>query len=210
MAELQLTAKHRTVTGRKVRQLRNQGLIPAIVYGKKVSAVTLQVDERSLERILHSGGMSRLIEVAVEDTQTHNALIRSVRRHPVTHKLEHVDFYAVDMTEKQHINVPIEAVGRASGLSAGLIMLQVMDHILIEALPSDIPSKITVDISLLALERPINVADLPVLPGVKYLADEGAHLFMLSMTREEVEAAPAEAAASEPEVVASKGKKEDE
>lgn len=208
MAELKVAAKPRMLAGRKVRQLRNQGLIPVVLYGKKVNAASLQVEERSLERVLHNGGMSQLVEVAMDGSGTLNALIRSVQRHPVTHRLTHVDFYAVDMTEKQEVNVPIEAMGRASGMAGGLILLQVMDHILVEALPADIPAKITVDITPLTFERPITVADLPVLPGVQYLAALEEEVYTLQATREEVEPAATEVVA-EPEVVA-KGKKDED
>jgi large subunit ribosomal protein L25 len=209
MAELQVTAQPRTLTGRKVRQLRNQGIVPVVVYGKRVTAESLQVEERSLERVLHSGGMSQLVQVDVEGARTHNALIRSIQRHPVTHRLSHVDFYAVDMTEKQHVNVSIESTGRASGMAAGLIILQTLDHIEVEALPADIPAKITVDITPLTFERPITVADLPVIEGVRYLAEPEEQVFVMQATREEVEPEPTEVAGAEPEVVA-KGKKEEE
>jgi large subunit ribosomal protein L25 len=201
MADLQLTAQHRTVTGRKVKQLRAQGLIPIVLYGKTISSEVLQIDERNLERVLHSGGMSRLIELAVDGAGTHNALIREVSRHPVSHKLQHVDFYAVDMSEKQHVSVPVEATGRPSGLAAGLILLQVLDQIAIEALPADIPAKIVVDITPLTLERSITVADLPAIPGISYLDETDTDVFVLNITREEVEEEPVETEEAEPEVV---------
>lgn len=209
MADLQLAAQPRTVTGRKVKQLRNQGIIPVVIYGKTTAATPLQVDERSLERFLHSGGMSRLVSLAVDGAQTHNALIRSVQRHPVSHHLEHVDFYAVNMSEKQHVSVPLESTGKASGLAAGVIVLQLVDHIEIEALPADIPAKVVVDISPLTLERPITVADLPEIQGVSYLTDTDETLFSLSVTREEVEEEPAPVEV-EPEVVSAKGRREEE
>jgi large subunit ribosomal protein L25 len=210
MGDLQLSAQHRTMTGRKVKQLRNKGLIPVVVYGKTVSPEPLQIEERNLERVLHSGGMSRLIELAVEGATTHNALIREVSRHPVSHKLQHVDFYAVNMSEKQHVSVPIESTGRAGGLAAGLILLQVLDHITIEALPADIPANIAVDITPLTLDRPITVADLPTLPGITYIEEPDTEVFILNMTREEVEPEPAEPTGAEPEVVGRGQRDEDE
>jgi large subunit ribosomal protein L25 len=208
MADLQLAAQPRTISGRKVKQLRNQGLIPAVIYGKRVKPETLQIDERSLERVLHSGGTTRLIEVSTNGGRPLNALIREVQRHPVSHRLTHVDFYAVDMSEKQHISVPVEGVGRASGLSAGVIVLQVMDHITVEALPADIPAKIEVDITPLTLERPITVADLPTIAGVTYQAEAEENVFTLQTTREEVEEETETVA--EPEMVGGKGKRDDE
>lgn len=209
MSQLQVTAQPRTLTGRKVRQLRRQGTVPAVLYGKKVAAAHLAVEERSLERVLHSGGLSRIIEVNVEGSGLHNALVRGVHRHPVNHRLLHVDFYAIDMTEKQRVNVPVVSTGKPSVLVAGLLVLQDMDSMLIEAMPADIPLNITVDLTNLNLETPIRVADLAPLAGVRYLADEEEHVFTMVVTREEVEPEATEGAA-EPEVVAGKGKKDEE
>ncbi len=210
MADLQLTAQPRSMTGRKVRQLRREGVIPVVVYGKSVDAQPLQVDERSLERVLHHGGMSQLVEVSVNGAQHINALIRSVQRHPVTHRLEHVDLYAVNMREKQHVSVPLEAHGKASGLVTGFIMLQMMDHITIEALPSDIPARIEVDVTPLTQDRPITVADLPNVNGVSYLAEADEVIFSLNATRVQVEEEVEEEAAAEPEVVGGRGKRDED
>lgn len=210
MSQLQVAAQPRVVTGRKVRQLRNQGSVPAVIYGKKISTAHLLLDERNLERVLHSGGMSRIIEVNVEGAGLHNALVRGVHRHPVSHRLLHVDFYAIDMTEKQRVNVPIVSTGKPTTLAGGLLVLQDMDSMLIEAMPADIPLNITVDVTNLSLEHPIRVADLPAVNGVRYLAEEDEHVFTMVVTREETEAEATESAGAEPEVVSAKGKKEEE
>ncbi len=210
MADLQLAAKPRSVTGRKVRQLRAAGLIPAVIYGKTTPAETLQVEERSIERLLSSGGSSRLVELAVEGSKKHNALVRSVVRHPVTHRLTHVDFYAVNMAEKQQVNISLQASGHPESLVGGLILLQVADQVLVEALPADLPAEVVVDISPLTLERPITVADLPKLPGVEYLAELDTQLFTLSVTRAEVESEEPVETEAEPEVVSARREDEEE
>lgn len=209
MADLALTAHRRMATGRKVKQLRAQGLVPAIVYGKTTPAENLQIDVRSLERVLHSGGMSLLLELNVEGGSTHNALVRSVQRHPVTHQIQHADFYAVDMTEKQHVSIPIELVGKVSDLGAGMIVLQVLDQASVEALPADIPAKVELDISPLTLDRALLVADLPELPGVAYLDDADEHVVTLTLTRAEVEP-EVEGVAEEPEVLSEARHEEEE
>jgi large subunit ribosomal protein L25 len=209
MADLQLAAQPRSVTGRKVRQLRNEGLIPAVIYGKTTAPQALQVVERSVERVLSGGGNTRLIELAVEGSKKHNALIRSVERHPVTHRLTHIDFYAVNMAEKQQVNIPLQSSGHPEALVGGLMLLQVVDQVLVEALPADLPAEIVVDITSLTLEQPITVADLPKIPGVEYITEPDTPLFTLSVTRAEVESeAPAETDA-EPEVVSSRQEDEE-
>ncbi len=212
MSELKLEAQPRTVTGRKVRQLRTQGLVPVVVYGNNQEPVNLQVNARSLELLMHHGGFSQLVRVNVEGGGTHNVLVREVQRHPVNHAYLHVDLYAVNMNEKQHATVPIISTGKPAAMVAGLMILQAQDTVNIEALPADIPASIEVDITALELERPITVADLPQIPSVTYLNEEHEALFTLMAPRvaeveEEVEEVEEGA---EPEVVGRHDEDEDE
>ena len=202
MSDLKIEATHRTLTGRKVSQLRRQGLVPVVVYGNVSAPESLQVESRALERALHAGGSTRVVEVAVKDGSVHNVLVKNVQREPVGHALLHADFYAVNMREKQRVSVPIVGTGKPAGSAAGVMVLQVHETIHIEALPADIPAEIEVDIAPLTLDRSITVADLPSLKGIIYLDHEEEILFNLQETRAEIaeEAAEAETAA-EPEVV---------
>lgn len=209
MSDLKLDAQPRTVTGRKVRQLRNRGLVPVVVYGKQQQPMNLQVQARSLERVLHHGGTSQLVQVQVEGGESLNILIRDVQRHPVNHQYLHADFYAVNMAEKQQVEVPVVAVGRPESLVTGLMMLQALDSVEVEALPADIPASIEVDVTGLTPEEPITVADLPRLPGVEYLNDPEEVVFTMIATRVEEEEEAEEEEAAEPEVVA-RGKQEEE
>lgn len=209
MSELKLEANRRELTGRKVGQLRRQGLVPVVVYGNIKQPVNLQVDIKLLERVLHSGGDTRLVEVTVSEGGKHNVLVKNVQREPVGHRLLHADFYAVNMAEKQHVSVPLVAAGKPLGMVAGLMVLKLHEAIRIEALPADIPGEIEIDITPLTLERPITIADLPQVRGVSYLDDAEEVLFNLQHTREEAAEEAAEEVAAEPEVV-KKGKQTDE
>ncbi len=211
MASLQLNAQPRTLTGRKVRQLRREGLVPAVVYGNKVAATNLQMDARTLVRVLQEGGSTQLMQVSVEGGAMHNVLLKELHLHPVTHEPLHADFYAVNMAEKQHVRVPVVSVGEPESLASGTMVLQNIDHVDVEALPADIPAHIEVDISVLALERPITVADLPAVAGVTYMMPAEEAVFSMLTTREEVEEEVVEEGEemAEPEVVA-KGKAADE
>lgn len=210
MSDLILEATPRQLTGRKVSQLRRQGLVPVVVYGNIKEPVSLQVEARSLERTLHAGGSTRLVEVIVAGGGKHNVLVKNVQREPVSHHLMHADFYAVNMKEKQRVAVPLVPTGKPVGMMAGIMLLQVHELIHIEALPADIPGEIAVDVSPLTLERPITVADLPTIKGVSYVDHGDELLFNLQHTKEELaEEAAAEGEAAEPEVV-KKGKQTEE
>lgn len=208
MDELKLVADRRELTGRKVGQLRRQGLVPVVVYGNVKQPVNLQVDIKMLERMLHAGGDTRVVEVTVSDGGKHNVLVKNVQREPVGHRLLHADFYAVNMSEKQRVSVPLVTTGKPAGMVTGMMVLKLHEAIHIEALPADIPGEIEVDISPMTTERPITIADLPKVKGVSYVDDPEEVLFNLQLTREEV-AEEAAASEVEPEVV-KKGKQTDE
>jgi large subunit ribosomal protein L25 len=209
MAELKLDAQPRSLTGRKVRQLRTQGLVPVVVYGNNQEPVNLQVNARNLETTLHRGGFSQLVRVNVEGGGVHNVLVRDIQRHPVSHAFLHVDLYAVNMSEKQRTSVPVVSTGRPTALVTGYMVLQEKDVVDVEALPSDIPASIEVDVTGLDLDQPITVANLPKLPGVTYLGEDHEIVFLLMAPRVEEIEEPATEAEAEPEVVA-RGKQEDE
>ena len=187
MSTLQLEAQPRTLSGRKVRQLRRQGLIPVVVYGAIDKAVSLQVPERTFERAIRDGGASQLIQITVADGTSHNVLLRDVQRHPVRRTLIHADFYAIDMSEKQHVSVSVVSVNEPTVLSSSVMVLQTMDSVDIEALANAIPASIEVDITGLTIDSPITIADLPIIDGVEYVADADAVIFTMQASRVAVE-----------------------
>ena len=183
MSTLQLAAQPREITGRKVKDLRAAGSVPVVVYGKSQEPLNLQVDARELLIALRDGGTSQLVQLTVEGGGNHNVLIREVQRDPVRRFLLHADFYAVNMLEKQQVSVTIVPVGETEAVVTGLMVLQAMDQVEVEALPSNIPAVIEVDISELTMENSITVADLPVIEGVDYLDEENEAVFTLITTR---------------------------
>lgn len=214
MAELKLAAQPRTLVGRKVRQLRTQGLLPVVVYGKKQQeAASLQVETRSFERVLHAAGFSQLVTIDVDGGSTHNVLIRDVQLHPVTHTPIHVDFYAVDMTEKQQVAIPVHSIGKVIAMEAGMMVYQALDQVTVEALPANIPSHIEVDITNLTTDVPVTVANLPQIEGVAYVNEPDVSIFTLMITRgaaqSEDEAEAAEDMGAEPELV-SRGREDED
>lgn len=209
MSELKLNAQPRTLTGRKVGQLRTQGLVPVTVYGNIKEPVNLQVTARNLETVLSHGGFSQMVKVNVDGGGTHNVLVREIQRHPINNSFVHVDLYAVNLREKQHTSVPVVSIGKPANLVTGMVVLQEKDTVDIEALPSDIPASIEVDVTGLELDSPITIGNLPKLTGVTYLGEESDIIFTLLEPRVEVIEETTEEETAEPEVVA-RGKAEGE
>lgn len=215
MSILTLNASARSVTGRKVKRLRPQGIIPVIIYGRERASQNAQVDVIEFESVLKEGGNSQLVKVDLEGVE-HNILVREVQRHPVLHNLLHADFYAISMSDTQQLSVPVIIVGDTS-MGSELVMVQAMDSVEIEALPVDIPAQIEVDVSRLeSQESPsITVADLPSIPGVTYISDPDEAICSLILSRAAVSEEDEEAEEelvdidAEPEVIG-RGREEEE
>lgn len=155
-----LSATLRTVTGRKVKHLRTQGQIPATIYGHKLTPISIQFDSKQLNQIFDTVGESALVDINIDD-QSYPVIFKNPQYHPISSDLIHLDCYKVNLKEKITTTVPVELIGEAPAVKNGNTLMHILDEIEIEALPSDLPEKIEVDISLLAeVDNKITVAEL--------------------------------------------------
>jgi large subunit ribosomal protein L25 len=168
MEPVELRAQPRELTGKRVRHLRRQGLVPAVVYGRHSAPTPVLVEAKALRKALAQAGTNRLITLHLDGTST-MILTREVQRHPLTHNILHVDFFAVVMTEKITAEVPITLVGESPVVRRGDgILFQGTDTVAVEALPADIPPTIEVDLSgLEAIDQAIHVGDLRLPPAIE-------------------------------------------
>ncbi len=175
MKQVSLSAIKRTKTGKETaKKLRKQGLIPAIIYGADTDPIPIAIKFNEFERIMHRyKGEMLLFNLEIKNGETFNkqALLKEYQIHPVTDKVIHVDFLAIHEGTPISIDVPLEFVGRPVGIPKGGILEIHMHELTIECLPSQIPDKITVDISPLDLGDVLHVKDIQVPEGVKVLDD---------------------------------------
>jgi large subunit ribosomal protein L25 len=166
---MELKVEKREVLGKKVEFLRKQGLLPAELYGHGVANLHLSVNSKEFEKVYKEAGENTVINVSV-DGVTKPVLIYDVQLHPVKGNVEAVDLYEVKMDEEIGASVPLEFTGESAPVKEGLgVFVEAMDEIEVEALPADIPQKITVDISFLkAVGDSIYVKDLPVTSKYKF------------------------------------------
>ncbi len=170
--ELNVAVRHKT--GKEIaRKLRNQGLIPAIIYGPGSEPVPLAVKANELKRILYRyRGEQILFNLTLEDngsTTQKMALVKELQYHPVTDEILHVDFYEISMEREVEVEVPIELVGKAKGVEAGGHLQQLLHTMTVACLPGAIPDKIQVDVSGLEIGDVLHVRDLTPPEGVRYL-----------------------------------------
>ncbi len=158
---LSLKAEKRSVVGRKVAKLRKTGLLPANIYGKKVTSEAISLDLKEFSKVYKDAGETGLIEVAVAG-QKRPVLVHHVQLHPVTDEMLHVDFLQVDLKEKVTANVPLEVAGESPAEKQGLgTVVQYVNEIEVKSLPGDIPDKFEIDATTLKeVDQAILVGDL--------------------------------------------------
>lgn len=211
MATANLNAKSRLTTGKGVaRKLRAAGEVPAVIYGHARQPQSLSLNAHELTLLLEKVPYrSTVIELDIEGG-TARTLIREIQRHPFKKQIVHVDFQELVAGEKVSVEVPIHFVGTPDGVRhGGGVLDQILHELEISVDPSNIPSRIEVDVTALTIGHSIHAGEIPLPEGVELLTDGGATLCVCAAPK--VEAAPAateEAAAAEPELIR-KAKDED-
>ena len=148
--KLELTASPREITGARVRHLRSDGIIPAVLYGKGQEAVNLQLPMKDFERAYREAGESTLIYLQV-GKDAYPTIIKDVGRDAVSGTPIHADFYKVSLTEKIKAMVPVVFVGESPAVKdLKAIFVRNVNELEVEALPQNLPHEISVDISSMA------------------------------------------------------------
>ncbi len=189
---MELSAKKREKLGKAVKALREEGLIPAELYGRGLQNMHLVISAKEFNKTFKEAGESTVVTVNIEGDKR-PALIYDISRDPVQDTVEHVDLYQVRMDEKIKTHVPLEFVGVAPAVKEkGGILTKAMHEIEVEALPGDLPHDIKVDISTLDdINKSIYVKDIAPIKGVELLADpETVIASITEKVAEEVAVAP--------------------
>lgn len=210
---ISITAEPRQVIGKKVKQLRREGLIPAVIYGQE-ETVHIQLENLKLRRVLRQAGSTNLVDIAV-GKKNHTVLVREVQSHVTRGDLIHIDFQEVDLKTTITAEADLVAVGQslpaADGLGVATLALRTVE---IESLPDDLVSEIEVDFS--KIETPddvIYVRDLTTPVGVTILTDPEttvARFEYAQLVEEEEEEEELFVPAADSVEVVGKGKEEEE
>jgi len=196
MKEIEIKGSIREKVGKKTaKQLREQELIPCVMYGKGKN-VHFYTHKNSFKEIVYTPN-AYLVDVDL-DGQKHKAVLRDVQFHPVSDKILHVDFYETDENSEVWMKVPVRTEGAAVGVLNGGHLVQKMRKLRVKAIPGNLPDEIVVDITPLEIGDSIKVKDLPY-PAVNFLDPDNAVVVLVKSARgatlpEEIEALEAEAA----------------
>ncbi len=156
----QIKADVRTVLGRKVKHLRKEGLLPATVYGHGFEPLSIQFKTGELEKLFDEVGESGLTEVLIGEEKL-PILFRNPQYSAVVGDMIHIDCYKVNLKEKITATVPLEFIGESQAVKDGNVLVEITSEVEVEALPTDLPKEIEIDISVLnAVDDMITVGDI--------------------------------------------------
>lgn len=197
---LSLSAKIRNKEEKKNSQLREQGLIPAVLYGPEIKSQPLSVKVKDFEKIFQEAGESTMVKIEVKDGAEAMALIREVVIHPISEEVVHIDFYQPNLKEEVEATVVLVFEGEppAVKILAGNLVKS-FDEIEVKALPLELPHEIKVDLTKLkTFQDNVLIKDLELPSGVKVLREpEEVVATVVPPEEEKIEEAPAEEATEE-------------
>ncbi|HYR51457.1 MAG TPA: 50S ribosomal protein L25 [Candidatus Dormibacteraeota bacterium] len=210
MAIVSLEAAARADAGKGVaRRLRAGGRVPGVYYGRGEDSIPLTVALKDLMSVLESTDGSNVIvdlKLGGQAAKDRKALIREIQRHPVAGTILHLDLQHISLTERITVEVPIVLIGVPTGVKdGGGILEHLLREVEVECLPTDIPSKLEVDVSALQIGDSLHVSDLKAERAtILTEADRAIAAVVPPTILEEVKPAEGEAAVAEPEVIGAK------
>jgi large subunit ribosomal protein L25 len=217
MEKVVLNATKRDVVGKQVKALRREGKLPAVIYGRHTEPISINLDAHSASLALGKLTSSSLVTINL-DGKEYPTLVREKQRDYIKNRLLHVDFLAVSLDEKIRTYVVVNFIGVSSAVKDyNAVLVKNLEQLEVECLPTDLPERIDVDISV--LNRPgegIRVRDVKISDNIRILNDEDTMVAVATFAKVEEEGAAvpgaegAVPAAEEPEISVERGKKEEE
>jgi large subunit ribosomal protein L25 len=199
MPEFVVSAQGRTETGKNInRRLRAQGLIPGVVYGADKPAISVAVSPKEIGAILRSAsGENTLFDLELEGSRR-KVILKQFQLEPLKGQLLHADFFEVALDKRMKVKVHVELQGTPVGVkNQGGLLDFICRELECECLPTDIPERITLDVSALELGQHLRVGEIPTPDKVTILTDPEVVVAHCVVKRAEEAAAAAEAAAVE-------------
>lgn len=191
MENLTLEATKRTILGKKVKNLRKKGQIPAVLYGNGIKNESLTIDLPTFNQIFKKAGISTLVSLKIDNQKAFKVLLHEPQRDPANHIITHADLYKVKMSEKIKTEIPLEFVGESPAvteLEGNLIISK--DNVEVECLPDALVPHIEVDLSTIkTFDDMIHVSDIQAPEKMEILNDPEEVVVTVSAPRSEEELA---------------------
>lgn len=194
-----LKATRREVLGKKVSHLRKVGQIPAVVFGHGMDSIPVAIDAHEFDHIRRTVHSNTILELQLPGQEKHRVLVHGVQLDPRSHKLLHVDLFAIRSGEEVTVEIPLVSTGESFAVEKlGGTLLHNVTHIRVRALPERLPESIEFSIdSLVDFEAAIHLRDLALPEGLTVLSDLDEVVAKVAAPHIVEEEAPAEEAAAE-------------
>lgn len=194
------------------RKLRSEGKIPGVVYGKTVGNKSIAVDEGEMIRLFHKEGRNAIIQLSVGKDNPSSVMVHDIQMDHLKDEMVHIDFIEINMKSEIEAEVPLHLTGESAGEKEGGVVNQPVVHLLVKALPSDLPNHIEVDISELNIGESLQVKDIKVDGKYDILTDEEEVItsIVTPAAEEPAEAEDAEGAVDPQDVEATEEKLDDD
>jgi len=172
MEILELKAQVRQEKGKnKVNKLRAQGLVPANLYGYQSEATDLVVNAREFNNLIHSAaGTHVVLKLLIDGGKAPTVIVKEAQRNPIKDEFWHIDFLSVSLDEKITATVSVSLVGDSIGAREGGILQHGLWEVQVEALPTDLPDHLEVDISHLGIGESLHASDIPLPPELTMIS----------------------------------------
>lgn len=169
----ELAVSSRTVMGKAAKRLRQQGIIPANIYGHKKEPVAVQLDAVAFDRLRRSHSTRNVLSLRVDGSPAQTALIRHVQIDPLTDKVLHIDFARVNLSEAITSKVPLNYIGEAPGVKIqGGLLLHLLEALEVECRVSNLVEHLDVDVSVLeAIDSTLHAKDIKLPTNYKLVTD---------------------------------------
>jgi large subunit ribosomal protein L25 len=204
MADARATLKvaPRTVFGsRASRRMRRDGLVPGVVYSGGEEAKPFQVSERDVRSVTSEG--AALFDLEIDGGKAVPVVIKDEQLHPVRGSLQHIDLQQVRLDEaiQAEVGIELEGADSAPGVKGGGVLEHVTHQITVEALPTDIPDRIVVDVSAMEINDTLQLSLVTAPEGVTFVADEPEEITIVNLSPPRVEEVAEPEVEEETEVV---------
>ena len=214
MASLKSIIRQGKQTSSDLKQLRNSGKVPAVVYGYGTKNTSVKVDEVEFIKVIREVGRNGVIDLGV-GSKTIKVMVSDYQFDPLKNQITHIDFLAINMSEERTVEVPVHLVGEAAGAKEGGVVEQPLFNLEVTATPENIPESIEVDITELQINDSFAVSDIKV--SGDFTIENNPEDSIVTVvpptdepSEEEVESMEGGSAAEEPEVVGEDKKEAEE
>lgn len=169
---MKLKAEKRSIKGKKVKQLRNEGKIPAAIYGPKRDSLDIVIDPQEAKKAFRKVGYNQIFDLEISGEKPVKVLFKEIQMNILTDEYIHASLYEMDMNKRIVVEIPVVVEGQSKAVKSGIgFLVTPIESLAVVCLPSDIPESLVIDISSLKdINDSISVSEISLPENVEWEA----------------------------------------